>query len=890
MGFGAVATEALARARGMTGRLLATTALVGFALPYMLAAPVSLAQGVVAVAERGFDIPAQPLAGALRTFGQQAGMQVTVAATTTQGVTSRPVSGVLTPQAALAMLLGGTGIPFSISADGTALVGQPAAAETGGYDGSIMLDTIDVVAWVEAAGAAGARIPFTPDTPYLSAGSVSHVSSEQINRVPPTTAGDLLVNVPGVISSGNHITPSVNPNIRGLQSMGRVVTTVDGARQTTSVYRGYIGSRDETYIDPDLIGGVDVTKGPGGGTGGIGGSVTFRTVNATDIIRDGNSFGVRVRTSVGNNTANAYSLPLDISFASPVRPEWVRERPDFLEGSTWSGSVVGAATVGNFSFLGAYARRQQGNYFAGNNVSSDGIIFYDGTNSLAANASRMPGTEIFNTSQDVTSVLLKADYDSGDGLAAEVSFQRYHNIHGETSELLSNISGPGGQRAFQETQVDTYTARLRYNPVDNELVDLRANVFYTDLVRGISTLNYPAAQLAFLSDDLRSNTIATMGGDIRNTSRFDTGFGDAAITIGADYVHEHAWAPQTEVRAGNGNFIRWDSFDPSGVRVLAGAQIDGSWEPTDWLTLNAGLRYDWYEARGEGYLAEFADKSGSGLSPNVGATITPFEGLQLFALYKEGMRAPSLREAYWTYSNVISHNPDLGPEYAQSWEIGANLLRDDVLFWGDTLRFKAAYFDNRYNDYIFRVGTRGVGSGQPYHWSNLHHANYRGIELSGGYDAGAFFIEGAYTRFTDVQYCVSEDVCASPKVDSGFGSSPDDPLGTDYANNYVSPEYSGSLTAGVRFLDQRLTVGGRVHFAGVRFGASPPTSASPTASGTAFPGYTTYDAFASFEVNDHVDLNLSIENLTDEYYFGALATTNLPSPGRTARLTLTGSF
>ena len=889
MGFGALATGVLARMRGMTGGLLATTALVGLALPYMLAAPVSLAQGVSAVAERGFDIPAQPLAGALRAFGQQAGLQVTVAATTTQGLTSRPVSGVLTPQAALATLLGGTGIPFSISADGTALVGQPSTAAPVDYDGTILLDQIDVVAWVEAAGAAGAGIPFTPDTPYLSAGSVSHVSSEQINRIPPTTAGDLLVNVPGVISSGNHITPSVNPNIRGMQSMGRVVTTVDGARQTTTTYRGYIGSRDETYIDPDLIGGVDVTKGPGGGSGGIGGSVTFRTVNAADIIRDGNSFGVRVRTSVGNNTANSYSLPLDVGLYQPVQPQWVRDRPGFLEGSTWTGSVVGAATLGNFSFLGAYARRQQGNYFAGNNVSSDGIIFYDGTNSSAANASRMPGTEIFNTSQDVTSLLLKAGYDSGDELAAEVSFQRYHNLHGETSELLSNITGPGGQRNFQETQVDTYTARLRYNPVDNDLIDLRANVFYTDLARGGSTLNLPPLQLSYFVDEPH-NTIKTMGADIRNTSRFDTGFGDAAITIGADYVHEHAYGQQTEVRAGNGNFIRWDSFDPSGVRVLAGAQIDGSWEPTDWLTLNAGLRYDYYEAQGEGYLAEFADKSGSALSPNVGVTIAPLEGLQLFALYKEGMRAPSLRESYWTYSNVISHNPDVGPEYARSWEIGANLLREDVLFWGDSLRFKATYFDNRYDDYIFRVGTRGIGSGQPYHWSNLHHANYRGVELSGGYDAGAFFIEGAYTRFTDVEYCAAEDVCARPKVDSGFGSSPDDPLGTDYANNYVSPEYSGSLTAGVRFLDQRLTVGARANFAGVRFGASPPTSASPTASGTAFPGYTTYDAFASWKVNDHVDLNLSVENLTDEYYFGALATTNVPSPGRTARLTLTGSF
>lgn len=60
--------------------------------------------------QRSFDIPAQPLAGALAAFGQQSGMQVSVSADVAQGVASRGVSGTMTPIEALDRLLAGTGI------------------------------------------------------------------------------------------------------------------------------------------------------------------------------------------------------------------------------------------------------------------------------------------------------------------------------------------------------------------------------------------------------------------------------------------------------------------------------------------------------------------------------------------------------------------------------------------------------------------------------------------------------------------------------------------------------------------------------------------------------------------------------------------------------------
>lgn len=45
-------------------------------------------------------------------------------------------------------------------------------------------------------------------------------------------------------------------------------------------------------------------------------------------------------------------------------------------------------------------------------------------------------------------------------------------------------------------------------------------------------------------------------------------------------------------------------------------------------------------------------------------------------------------------------NPDLRAERSRNWEVGANGMFDDVLSKGDKLRVKAAWFNNKVNDYV----------------------------------------------------------------------------------------------------------------------------------------------------------------------------------------------
>lgn len=818
-------------------------------------------------AQPSLNIPAQPLSKALIAFSKQTKIEVIVPSAAAAGKQSTAVSGTLAPESALQQLLGGTGLTFSFNGSTFSVNDPNAAGNAAGatVDGAIALDTIDV----SGANAAQAAA----DAPYQTPGSSSHVSREQLDRVPPISAGDVFRSTPGVISAGNRVGASINPNIRGLQGMGRVNTTVDGARQTTSSYRGYIGNRDETYVDPDMIGGIDISKGPsdGVGVGGVGGNINFRTLEAGDIIKPGQTSGTRVKTGFGTNTG---APPAIGTTASADRPG--------IDLGTYSGSFATAVARDNYEGIFAFSRRKQGNYFVGTKVP-EGIIFSPAPNN---NSLIRPGAEAHNTSEDATSFLAKGKVRWGDGHSLQLGYTYYGSEYGEVSELFMPFSQNGGivtygQFALSETSVNTYTAKYEYNPADNPLVHLRADLWHSDLDTPLNAFGEGGA-----------NKVHTTGLDVSNDSQFDTPLGRLTWTNGFELVREHVWAKQftSAITYSEG----WETYGPSGVRDMVGAFSKAKLDVTDWLTVSAGGRYDHYESYAEGYLTKFPERSGERFSPNASVVLTPVEGIQFYGQYSEGYRPPSLRESHWHYQGLLWNNPYLSGETARNSEVGLNVLRNGVVTDGDALRFKAALFDNTYDDYIVRMrGVRHNGVPLPgsdptrYHWYNIDSANYRGYELSGSYDARAFFVEGAFTKYLSTKYC-DGGVCSAP---TGTATAATNALRNDYSANYIPPEYSGSVTGGVRLFDEALTLGGRVNFSSARIGSiwPPPTPGFGTigAGGLSWPSYFTYDVFGSFKVTEDVMVNASVENITDEFYFGALTSTGIPSPGRTVRVGLT---
>jgi hypothetical protein len=69
-----------------------------------------------------FDIQAQPVSEALMAFGVQSGTIVLASTALTINKTSTPVSGRSTPTEALKRILRGTGLRFSVNADGSFVI------------------------------------------------------------------------------------------------------------------------------------------------------------------------------------------------------------------------------------------------------------------------------------------------------------------------------------------------------------------------------------------------------------------------------------------------------------------------------------------------------------------------------------------------------------------------------------------------------------------------------------------------------------------------------------------------------------------------------------------------------------------------------------------------
>lgn len=807
------------------------------------------------------SIPSGSLESALLTLGRQTNLRLLYRSEITAGKTTRGVSGPLSPTGALSALLAGTGISFHFTGANTVSLETSAAGAADAGDGdSTMLAPIQLRATTARPS----------DQPYETPGSTSYISSEQIERFRGSTAGDIFKNTPGVISANNHNGGAVNVNIRGLQGQNRVRVAIDGTQQTTTTWRGYAGVDDRTYIDPDLIGGVTVSKGPTGGAEGAGvngGVVNVTTLKATDIVEEGKQYGGRIKIGAQDNTTSNITVNSLVQQTDPA---------DFLDFKNGNGSVALATVQDNFDLVVAATRRYRGNYFAG----TKGPTTYAFDGRAYELSFTKPGEEVWNTSSESTSYLAKGTIHIDDDQSLELGYVRYESKFGEAlSSLLFTQDESFRQAPLSSVTTDTFTSRYHYNPDD--MTDLRINAWATivdqiDMSTGLAFYLPPwvTPETQPPGDDPRYATTHTYGADISNRSIFDTDYGRFSLRYGASYLLEDIDSKPYRSRT-YASSIGVLMIPSVGQRAIGSVFSDAEWEATDWLKFNGGLRYDTYTLHDDGVLSTtgIRDKDGARLNPTISATITPVDGLQFYALYAEGMRPPTMRETMGNDGNVIP-NPNLKAELSQNWEVGINYSMDGVFSDDDSARLKLSYFNNNYTNYISRVPSN-AGPGMPvFTFDNLETARFSGIEIQGSYENGPFFTQASLTYYTGYEFCRTSSTCS------------DETVSLDYAANHMPPKIMSSLTVGAKLFEDKLTAGVRVTHAGERL--SPVTPSARMYTGMWVP-YTVVDAFATYKITDNLTFDFQAENLTDRFYIDALDGWN-PSPGRTFRATLTAKF
>jgi len=649
---------------------------------------------------------------------------------------------------------------------------------------------------------------------------VSVVTLEQIQGRQASTLGGLLYNIPGVWVQDRGDEPSTSINIRGLQDFGRVAVVVDGARQ--NYQRSGHFANGSFFLIPELVGGIDVVRGPTAniyGSGAIGGVASFRTKDIQDVVRPGERWGVDFNNVLGTNEGRALS-----------------------------------------------------SVFGGVHVNPDVDVFAGGVYSTQENYRDGTGYEVANTGNRLSAGIAKLTVRPADGHEVKLGTVFQENLYsvgqpprpaGSPNSTNPNGTNNLGGTSIYKTDVKNYTTTLgwKYSKPDDQLFDWDAKVYWNrtenDQVKTAHTstaafdgCTTPGNAISGCVGSTRGYKIDTYGFDVFNTSRVDAGDFRHAFTYGVDGFRDEVTS-----RDPTGNS---DVTTPNGTREVFGGF--GQWKVNykSFVEVVSAIRYDNYRLTSQ----TSSGASGDRFSPKVTLGLFPGSIVTPYVSYAEGYRAPSITETLVTGRHVAAGgggafaicpdgpgffcflpNAGLRPEVGKTSEIGINLKKDNLFFGTDSLRGKFNVYQNDVENYIDLVGPITTAAnpvlcpapmGTCYQYQNLTRgARITGIEFETMYDASTWFF-GVSGSFQDGKNNLT-----------GVGL-------------YSIPGAKVTTTGGLRFFDNRVVAS--VMWTSVRSNTALPVTYLPATS------YELVNLYLTAKPTKDLTVTFSVENLLNQYY------------------------
>ena len=643
---------------------------------------------------------------------------------------------------------------------------------------------------------------------------VSVVTLEQIQGLQPNRLSDIFYSIPGVSFQERGDDPATVINIRGLQDFGRVAVVVDGARQ--NYQRTGHNANGSFFLDPELVGGVDVVRGPTAniyGSGAIGGVVSFRTKDVNDVVRPGERWGVDMTGSYGSNNNRGL------------------------------GSIFGGVRADpNVDIFGGAVYRTQGNYKDGN------------------------GTEIGNTGNEIAGGLLKLTVRPAEGHEIKFGgvFQDYkysigQENRGATTTPALIALNRGSSVYASDAKNYTGTVTWKYSKPDDHWFDWNATV-YGNRTENDQTKTYhysftPSAycggglgnNISGCVGDKRGYVLDTFGIDVNNTTRFRVGDWLNALTYGFDAFQD---AVSTSDSRGNSNVTT-----PGGLRTVSGGFVQLKQNYSTWLEVVSAVRYDRYDLHSA---IAGVNTGGDRFSPKITVGVTPVAGFQPYVSYAEGYRAPSITESLIAGSHATGGGPPffvcpdgkaalfcflpnalLRPEVGKNKEAGVNLKYNGIFTAADSFRGKFNVFRNDVEGYIDLVASAPqpvppFGSfSKFYQYKNIAHARIEGVEAEALYDAGVWYlgVAGHVMRGKNTQTNIGLATITPRKV---------------------------TTTAGVRLLDRSLILA--MQWSNFAANTDLPAGYLPSTA------YDLVNLYLTWNATTDIVFSASIDNLLNQYY------------------------
>lgn len=343
-------------------------------------------------------------------------------------------------------------------------------------------------------------------------GSLDAVEIERINTGDPAK---LLDQMPGVHGSATGDDPGTVANVRGLQEYGRVVVTIDGVRQDFG--RPSHAGNGSFYLEPEMLKAVTVVRGPVAGvygSGGIGGSISFETIDARDFLEEDEQWAFGVKG--GYETS----------------------------GDGWLGRSIAAVRVNEKAdFLISTVNRNRDDYKDGS------------------------GEKIAYSGQRVDSQMFKGSFRPAEGHELKVGWLRYGSRY--DSSRSAGSTSPTLSVDDTKTKTDTANARYRFKSPDNPWLHLQA-----ELYRSVTDSD----QTRYSDKENRDYRVRTNGWSLKNQSELASGQWDHIISYGADGYHLDGSSSHVNFGEGTtkswGAYGQWETHYADWLQLIGALRYD----------------------------------------------------------------------------------------------------------------------------------------------------------------------------------------------------------------------------------------------------------------------------------------------------------------------------
>lgn len=281
-------------------------------------------------------------------------------------------------------------------------------------------------------------------------------------------------------------------------------------------------------------------------------------------------------------------------------------------------------------------------------------------------------------------------------------------------------------------------------------------------------------------------------------------------------------------------------------------------------------------------------------TPSFSASAYITDDDRIYASYIETVRMPSIFEdtvGFAGSKGFAALTEDFEPEKGRTVEFGyvRNL---------QTLFNAQRFADIRIN-YYHTVISNAFERNTELKFTQVDKHKTAGIELQARYDNGNLFGDIGIDYRLKNQVCDSASIALldptnqynmSECVDAGF------PGG--FLRTQLQPKYSINSNLGLRFFDEKLEVGSRLHYHSKAenndekemMGKYPANYAPLNNSPMRWNSVFVADAYIAYQIDKDMSVELLATNILDEYYIDPLARSMMPAPGRTLRLSFTSHF